>query len=72
MKCIGLRYFNVNLSRLDPNGAYTAAMSKFTMQLMPSKNPQINGDGTNSRDFTYINNVIQINDLAGLITNTKA
>ena len=72
LDCIGLRYFNVYGRRQDPNGAYAAVIPKFTMQLMAHESPQINGDGTNSRDFTYIDNVIQMNHLAGLTTNAKA
>lgn len=69
---IGLRYFNVYGRRQDPNGAYAAVIPKFTMQLMAHESPKINGDGTNSRDFTYIDNVIQMNHLAALTTNTEA
>jgi UDP-N-acetylglucosamine 4-epimerase len=72
LDCIGLRYFNVYGRRQDPNGAYAAVIPKFTMQLMAHESPQINGDGTNSRDFTYIDNVIQMNNLAALTTNPEA
>ncbi len=72
LDCIGLRYFNVYGRRQDPNGAYAAVIPKFTMQLMAHESPQINGDGTNSRDFTYIDNVIQMNHLAALTTNEAA
>lgn len=72
LDCIGLRYFNVYGRRQDPNGAYAAVIPKFTMQLMAHESPKINGDGTNSRDFTYIDNVIQMNHLAALTTNTEA
>jgi UDP-N-acetylglucosamine/UDP-N-acetylgalactosamine 4-epimerase len=61
---IGLRYFNVYGRRQNPNGAYAAVIPKFTMQLMAHESPLINGDGTSSRDFTYIDNVIQMNHLA--------
>ena len=61
---IGLRYFNVYGRRQDPNGAYAAVIPKFTMLLMQRQSPVINGDGTHSRDFTYIDNVIQMNHLA--------
>ena len=64
MECIGLRYFNVFGRRQDPNGAYAAVIPKFTLLLMQHQSPVINGDGTNSRDFTYIDNVIQMNHLA--------
>ena len=63
---VGLRYFNVYGRRQNPNGAYAAVIPKFTMQLMAHESPLINGDGTNSRDFTYIDNVIQMNHLAAL------
>ena len=69
---IGLRYFNVYGRRQDPNGAYAAVIPKFTMQLMAHESPVINGDGTNSRDFTYIDNVIQMNHLAGITKNKLA
>jgi UDP-N-acetylglucosamine 4-epimerase len=72
LDCIGLRYFNVYGRRQDPNGAYAAVIPKFTMQLMAHESPTINGNGTNSRDFTYIDNVIQMNHLAALSTNPKA
>lgn len=72
LDCIGLRYFNVYGRRQDPNGAYAAVIPKFTMQLMAHEAPKINGDGTNSRDFTYIDNVIQMNHLAALTTNPEA
>ena len=72
LDCIGLRYFNVYGRRQDPNGAYAAVIPKFTMQLMAHQAPVINGDGTNSRDFTYIDNVIQMNHLAALTTNPEA
>lgn len=72
LDCIGLRYFNVYGRRQDPNGAYAAVIPKFTMQLIAHESPKINGDGTNSRDFTYIDNVIQMNHLAALTTNPEA
>ncbi len=72
MDIIGLRYFNVYGRRQDPNGAYAAVIPKFTMQLMAHESPQINGDGKNSRDFTYIDNVIQMNHLAATTTNKEA
>jgi UDP-N-acetylglucosamine 4-epimerase len=64
LETIGLRYFNVFGRRQDPNGAYAAVIPKFVMQLMRHESPVINGDGTYSRDFTYIDNVIQMNELA--------
>lgn len=64
LKTIGLRYFNVFGRRQDPNGAYAAVIPKFIMQFMNYESPVINGDGNFSRDFTYIDNVIQMNELA--------
>ena len=69
---IGLRYFNVFGRRQDPNGAYAAVIPKFVMQLMSHESPVINGDGTVSRDFTYIENVIQMNHLALTTENLLA
>ena len=71
LDCIGLRYFNVFGRRQDPNGAYAAVIPKFTANLLQKESPVINGDGTFSRDFTYIDNVIQMNRLA-LFTENKA
>lgn len=64
LETIGLRYFNVFGRKQDPNGAYAAVIPKFVMQLMKHESPKINGDGNYSRDFTYIDNVIQMNELA--------
>jgi UDP-N-acetylglucosamine 4-epimerase len=72
MQTIGLRYFNVFGRRQDPNGAYAAVIPKFVMQLVRHQSPVINGDGTFSRDFTYIDNVIQINRLAIQTDNPEA
>ena len=72
MEIIGLRYFNVFGRRQSPNGAYAAVIPKFVDQLMRYESPVINGDGTNSRDFTYIDNVIQMNHLAATTENEKA
>lgn len=72
LETIGLRYFNVYGRRQDPNGAYAAVIPKFVMQLMNHESPIINGDGNYSRDFTYIDNVIQMNELAMLTQNTEA
>jgi UDP-N-acetylglucosamine 4-epimerase len=58
--------------RQDPNGAYAAVIPKFVMQLMKHESPIINGDGNFSRDFTYIDNVIQMNELAMLTPNPEA
>lgn len=72
LETIGLRYFNVFGRRQDPNGAYAAVIPKFVMQLMKHESPIINGDGNFSRDFTYIDNVIQMNELAMLSNNPKS
>ena len=72
IEVIGLRYFNVFGRRQDPNGAYAAVIPKFVMQFMKHESPVINGDGNYSRDFTYIDNVIQMNELAMLTENPEA
>ena len=72
LETIGLRYFNVFGRRQDPNGAYAAVIPKFVSQLMKGESPVINGDGNYSRDFTYIDNVIQANLLSLVTTNEKA
>lgn len=72
MEYIGLRYFNVFGRRQDPNSMYAAVIPLFIKQFMSLKRPRINGDGTNSRDFTYIDNVIQMNDLALNTSNPQA
>ncbi len=64
LNTIGLRYFNVFGRKQDPDGAYAAVIPKFVMQFMKYESPLINGDGEFSRDFTYIDNVIQMNLLA--------
>ena len=64
IETIGLRYFNVFGRKQDPNGAYAAAIPKFVLQFMRYESPVINGDGNFSRDFTYIDNVIHMNELA--------
>lgn len=69
---IGLRYFNVFGRKQDPNGAYAAVIPKFVIQLMNHESPTINGDGSYSRDFTYIDNVIQMNLLALSTENEEA
>jgi UDP-N-acetylglucosamine 4-epimerase len=70
LETIGLRYFNVFGRKQDPNGAYAAVIPKFVSQLMAGEAPVINGDGNYSRDFTYIDNVIQAN-LLSLVTENK-
>ncbi|TDN78823.1 UDP-N-acetylglucosamine 4-epimerase [Salegentibacter sp. 24] len=69
---IGLRYFNVFGRKQDPNGAYAAVIPKFVMKFMNHESPVINGDGTYSRDFTYIDNVLQMNLLALTTDNADA
>ncbi|MBQ4819576.1 SDR family oxidoreductase [Aquimarina sp. MMG016] len=69
---IGLRYFNVFGRKQDPNGAYAAVIPKFVMQFMKHESPVINGDGSFSRDFTYIDNVIQMNMRAIVSDNPEA
>lgn len=72
ISCIGLRYFNVFGRRQDPNGAYAAVIPKFVMQLMNGESPVINGKGDYSRDFTYIDNVVQMNERAMLTEDESA
>jgi UDP-N-acetylglucosamine/UDP-N-acetylgalactosamine 4-epimerase len=64
MQYIGLRYFNVFGKNQDPDGAYAAVIPRFVKQLMALESPVINGDGSFSRDFTYIQNVVDANMLA--------
>ncbi|MHC1775178.1 MAG: SDR family oxidoreductase [Lentimicrobium sp.] len=64
MELIGLRYFNVFGKRQDPDGAYAAVIPKFIKSLIDGIPPVINGEGNHSRDFTYVENVVQINQLA--------
>lgn len=68
----GLRYFNVFGRRQDPNGAYAAVIPKFLKELMEGIQPTINGDGKQSRDFTYIDNVIEANLRAALAPSSAA
>ncbi|MEM9493235.1 MAG: NAD-dependent epimerase/dehydratase family protein, partial [Myxococcota bacterium] len=75
MEIIGLRYFNVFGRRQDPNGAYAAVIPRWVGRLLSGQNCQIFGDGSNSRDFCYIDNVVQANLLAATtggpeVTNT--
>jgi UDP-N-acetylglucosamine 4-epimerase len=72
MQIIGLRYFNVFGRRQTPNGAYAAVIPKFIGQFLNGEAPVINGDGNYSRDFTYIDNVLQMNHLAMTTQNTEA
>ena len=68
----GLRYFNVFGRRQNPNGAYAAVIPKFIKQLLTGERPTINGDGRQSRDFTYIENVIEANLKACLASSDAA
>ncbi len=72
IEVIGLRYFNVFGRRQDPDGAYAAVIPKFVKSLMRHERPKINGDGSVSRDFTYIDNVIQVNHLSALADDVTA
>lgn len=72
MQLIGLRYFNVFGPKQDPHSTYAAVIPKFVAQMLRHESPVINGDGTHSRDFTYIDNVLQINQLAALTENPEA
>ena len=72
IETVGLRYFNVFGRKQDPNGAYAAVIPKFVMQLMKHESPVVNGDGNYTRDFTYIDNVIQMNELAMTTQDAKA
>jgi len=72
METLGLRYFNVFGKRQDPNGSYAAVMPKWISQMLSGEDVYINGDGETSRDFTYIDNVVQMNILAGITKNPEA
>lgn len=72
LESIGLRYFNVFGKKQDPNGAYAAVIPKFVIQLLNDESPIINGDAHYSRDFTFVDNVVQMNELAMLTQNTEA
>lgn len=72
IETIGLRYFNVFGPHQDPDGPYAAVIPKFIKSLMDHQSPVINGDGMHSRDFTYVANVVQANNLAMLINDKNA
>jgi UDP-N-acetylglucosamine 4-epimerase len=72
MESIGLRYFNVFGRRQDPNGAYAAVIPRWIGEFLGNKAPTINGDGQTSRDFCYIDNVIQANLLSAITENPEA
>lgn len=71
MECIGLRYFNIFGPRQDPNGVYAAVIPKFIQLIKNDTQPQINGDGTYSRDFTFVDNAVQANILGMFTTNSN-
>ena len=72
MEVVGLRYFNVFGRRQDPNGEYAAVIPRFVKALIRHERPQIFGNGEQSRDFTYIDNVIHANQVAALTQNEHA
>ena len=72
MEVIGLRYFNVYGRKQDPRGAYAAVIPLFIKQFIDGKSPTVNGDGSYSRDFTYIDDVVQANLLSLTTRNKKA
>lgn len=72
METVGLRYFNVFGRRQDPEGPYAAVIPKFTQIFMKHEPPVIHGDGSNSRDFTYIDNVVYANNLVATVENPAA
>lgn len=72
IETIGLRYFNVFGPKQDPNGAYAAVIPKFIDQVLNNEAPVINGDGSISRDFTYVDNAVQVNIKAMLVDNEDA
>ncbi len=72
LEVIGLRYFNVYGRKQSTDGAYAAAIPKFITSFIKLESPKIHGDGTQTRDFTYIDNVIQANELAATTTNADA
>ncbi|HEA22197.1 hypothetical protein LCGC14_1055100 [marine sediment metagenome] len=72
LETIGLRYFNVFGRNQDPNGAYAAVIPKFVIQLVNHETPTINGDGSFSRDFTYIDNVVEANIRSLIVKDSEA
>lgn len=72
MECIGLRYFNVFGKKQDPNGAYAAVIPMFVKQLLSHEAPTLNGDGSSSRDYTHVDNVVHMNELAMSTTKPQA
>jgi len=72
MEIIGLRYFNIFGPRQDPNGAYAAVIPLFIDAILQGKPPRMNGDGGQTRDFTFVENCVQANIKAALVTNPEA
>jgi UDP-N-acetylglucosamine 4-epimerase len=72
LQSIGLRYFNVFGPRQDPNGPYAAVIPKWVAAMLENEPVYINGDGSNSRDFCYVSNVVQANMLAAMATGADA
>jgi UDP-N-acetylglucosamine 4-epimerase len=72
LETIGLRYFNVFGKKQAPNGPYAAVIPTFIKKLIAYQSPVINGDGSHSRDFTYIENVVKMNELALFTDNLEA
>ncbi|MFG1505565.1 NAD-dependent epimerase/dehydratase family protein [Halobacteriovorax sp. ZH5_bin.2] len=72
MEIIGLRYFNVFGPRQNPEGAYAAVIPRWIGELLTGEAPTINGDGTTSRDFCFVDNAVQANILASITDNSKA
>ncbi|QCE41160.1 SDR family oxidoreductase [Psychroserpens sp. NJDZ02] len=72
IETVGLRYFNVFGPKQDPNGDYAAVIPKFINLIKEGHSPIVNGDGLHSRDFTYIDNVVQANQLAATTTNLES
>ncbi|KAB0671374.1 SDR family oxidoreductase [Oryzomonas sagensis] len=72
LECIGLRYFNVFGPRQDPNGAYAAVIPKWIAAMIKGESVKINGTGETSRDFCYVENVVQANILAATVVNSAA
>lgn len=72
IEVIGLRYFNVFGARQDPLGAYAAVIPRWVAEMLGGRQCVINGDGETSRDFSYIDNVVQVNMLAATTTNSRA
>lgn len=72
MQLIGLRYFNIFGPKQNPKGPYAAVIPLFAKAILTNQPPTINGDGSNSRDFTFVNNAVQANILALFTTNHSA